>query len=288
MRLAAVDIGTNSVRLLVADADGSDVLRLTRITGLGRGMQHTRRLSPEGRAETLDVLGEYRREMEALGVGRMRCVMTAVGRSAADAASFLDEAEAALGARPEAISGEEEARLSYRGAVCGLGQADWTVIDIGGGSTEIVTETAARSADIGSVRMTDLFFGTRPVPDDVVEAARAHARGILAGAPAPDGVIGVAGTWTTLAALTFGRYDPDLVHHSTLDREQVSGWVERLAGLSVAETAALPGIEPRRAPVILGGSIVAEQVMEALGVDRCLVSERDLLDGIVAGLRDGE
>lgn len=286
MRLAAVDIGTNSVRLLVVDHDRSDLVRRTVITGLGRGMQHTGRLNPDGRVETLAVLGEYRREMEGLGAGAVRAVMTAVGRSASDVEPFLEEAKGALGIRPQVISGHEEARLSYRGAVAGLEGGDWTVVDIGGGSTEIVSAAAARSADIGSVRLTDLFLGARPAPAEAVETAREHARRILAGEKAPDGVVGVAGTWTTLAALTLEEYDPERVHHFTLGRSQVTGWVERLAMLSVEETAALPGIEPRRAPVILGGAIVAEQVMEVLGVDHCLVSERDLLDGIVAGLRD--
>ncbi|SRR5690554_213739 len=286
MRVAAVDIGTNSTRLLVVDHDGRDLARRTVITGLGRGMHHTGRLSPEGRRDTIAALRDYRRELERAEVEVVRAVITAVGRSISDIQPFLAEAGDALGTQPEVISGDEEARLSYRGAVSELGGGDWTVVDIGGGSTEIVTESAARSADVGSVRLTDLYLESRPAPAAAVDEARRHARRMLDTDPAPGAAVGVAGTWTTLAAVTLERYDPEEVHHSTLDRATVSDWVERLSALTVEDTAALPGIEPRRAPVILGGSIVAEQVMEVLGVDRCVVSERDLLDGIAAGLRD--
>ncbi|HZI38548.1 MAG TPA: exopolyphosphatase, partial [Acidimicrobiia bacterium] len=153
MRVAAVDIGTNSTRLLVVDHDGRDLARRTVITGLGRGMHHTGRLSPEGRRDTIAALRDYRRELERAEVEVVRAVITAVGRSISDIQPFLAEAGDALGTQPEVISGDEEARLSYRGAVSELGGGDWTVVDIGGGSTEIVTESAARSADVGSVRL---------------------------------------------------------------------------------------------------------------------------------------
>lgn len=289
MRRAAIDIGTNSVRLLVGDETG-EVLRRTVVTGLGRATQQTGKVSEEGRARTIEVLGSYHRDMEATGVEQVRAVMTAVGRNASDVDPFREEARGVLGVAPEVISGEEEARLSYRGAVAHLEGQGWTVVDIGGGSTEIVTVDSAVSYEIGSVGLTDRHLGERPVADADLAAARRHAEAVLAPCgPAPGGLVGVAGTWTSLAAmnLRLRPYRPELVHHSRLAAPTVEQWVERLRRLPVEETARLPGLDPARAPVILGGAIVAASVMAALEAEACLVSEHDLLDGMLAGLAPG-
>lgn len=278
----AIDIGTNSVRLLIEGAS-----RRTVVTGLGKGLGTTGRLSEAGRAATREVLASYRRDMDAAGVSQARAVMTAVGRNATDTDDFRAEAVSILGFQPEVISGEEEARFSYAGAVADVGEGDWTVVDIGGGSTEVVRSGSATSFDVGSVALTDRYLADRPATDSQLAAARQTAAAALAVSPAVGRVIGVAGTWTSLAAMTqrLDPYDPEQVHHYRLPRGTVGEWVERLSATSLTDTERLPGLDPARAPVILGGSIVAETVLSALGVDECLVSEHDLLDGVLASLR---
>ena len=284
-RRAAIDIGTNSVRLLVVDEHGADLTRRSEVTGLGRGLAASARLNPEGRSATLEVLGAYAAAMTELRVERQRAVMTAAGRNAMDTTDFLTQATEALGFPIEVIPGEEEAALSYAGAASDLPGDDPVVVDIGGGSTEVVTAGEGRSFEIGSVRLTDQHLANRPVSDQTLADARETVQEVLDPVdPTSRPVIGVAGTWTTLAAIEHGVYDPDLIHHSRLSVPMLGRWIDRLAMLSVEETARLPGIEPRRAPVILGGAIVAEQVLAALGAHDCLVSERDLLDGMVAAL----
>lgn len=284
-RRAAIDIGTNSVRLLVVDEQGADLTRRTQVTGLGRGLVGSGRLHPEGRVATLEVLGSYASAMTELGVESRRAVMTAAGRNAVDAGDFAHEASDVLGTPIEVIPGEEEAALSYGGAASDLLGADPVVVDIGGGSTEVVTGEGGTSYEIGSVRLTDQHLTERPVSDRILAEARATVGEVLAPvAPTTRPVVGVAGTWTTLAAIEHGVDDPVLIHHSRLSVPQLGRWIDRLAGLSVDETARLPGIEPRRAPVILGGAIVAEQAMAALGASACMISQHDLLDGIVARL----
>ena len=279
---AAIDIGTNSTRLLITGTSG-EVCRVSRVTGLGRGLARSGRLSRQGREATLRVLAEYRSRMEAEGVASARAVVTAAGRDAVDSGEFLAEVAATLGFAPDLISGEHEARLSYQGAVSDLEAGPWTVVDIGGGSTEIVTADGGVSLPIGSVKLTDRFFSERPVSRERLESAHRAVREVVGRRPpAPGGVIGVAGTWTSLAALELGVYHR--VHHFLLDRRSLVAWVRRLATLSIAETERLPGLDPARAPVILGGAVVAAAVTEALAARECLISERDLLDGVVAGM----
>ncbi len=285
--VAAVDVGTNSTRLLIRN--GSRVIvRRTTVTGLGRGVSRTGLIGMKGRTDTLRALTEYRKIMTQTGAVRSRAVMTAVGRDAADAGTFAADAAVVLETPLEIITGDEEASLAYAGATSDLIGGDWTVVDIGGGSTEIVTAARGASLGMGSVRLTDLYLQTRPVEAGRLSAARDRAAGVLGSqGPAPGGVVGVAGTWTSLAAMTraAGGEEP-AVHHARLDREAIEDWIARLAVMPLEETARLGGLDPKRAPVILGGAIVAVASLDALGADVCLVSERDLLDGVAAGLVD--
>lgn len=283
--VAAIDIGTNTVRLLISDGQ-SDLERMSAVVGLGRGLSRSGHLDPQGRERATTALGRYARAISRHEVTRVRAVATSASREASDADDFLNEVAEILGIAPEVISGDTEASLSFTGATSGLGTGAWTVVDIGGGSTELITAGAGRSFDVGSVRITDLYLGEERT-EASLEEALGWAREMLEEvAGQSDQAVGVAGTWTSLAAMEqeLEPYDPARVHHFALTRDSVEQWCTRLAGLSLAETEALPGLDPNRAPVILGGAVIARAVMEHLGAAVTLVSERDLLDGIVAGL----
>ena len=289
MRVAAVDIGTNSMRLLIVQLVGNgpvELGRYERVTGLGRGVDATGELSEEAVDRTLLALSEFGGRMREAGVELKRAVATSASRDASNREKFFDQAELALGVRPEMISGDEEASLSFVGAT---GRSDrpgpHLVIDIGGGSTEFVTLEGGRSFDIGSVRLTDRVLRDRPAPPDRLGAARALvAEMFLPVTPFVGSVIGVAGTWTSLARIRHGHENaigPDL---GELPREDIRGLVERLGSLTVEQTAALPGLDPARAPVIMAGAVIAEGAAAAVAADQVTVSEHDLLDGVVAAL----
>ena len=281
---AAIDVGTNSVRLLLVGR-GSELRRST-VTGLGRGVDATRRISDDALDRTLEVLSDYAAELQR--VPRVRAVTTSVARDATNRDVLVRRAGEVLGVPLELISGEEEARLSFRGATTDLGSnGDVVVSDIGGGSTEFVWSTDsgvdAVSVDIGSVRLTDRLLTRRPVPFDVLEEAVYEVEQAFAPVPvdAPRRVIGVAGTWTSLAAMA----EPERsIHGAELERHVIEGLVLRLAGSSIAETERIRGLDPARAPVILGGAIVAREVLRHLQAPSCLVSGRDLLDGVILTL----
>lgn len=286
MGRAAIDIGTNSMRLLIVDDEGVERVRVARVTGLGRGVDAARRFDPEAVQRTLDVFADFRRSCDVHGVEQRRAVATSAARDAEDREVFLQRAEAALGIRPEIISGEEEAELAYRGATAGR-DGRFVVIDIGGGSTEFVTDSGqlhAVSVDIGSVRLTDRLLPARPAAFDDLQRASEHVGELFEAVRVPAGlpVIGVAGTWTSLAAIARGGTGS--VHDAVVDRVTADRLVGRLAASTVEETAALPGLDPARAPVILAGAVIARQAMRRLGADTVTVSERDLLDGVIAGL----
>lgn len=283
MPRAAIDIGTNSMRLLLVDDDGRDIVRLARVTGLGRGVDATRRLDPEAVRRTLEVFDQFGRLCDAHDVSRRRAVATSATRDAENRDEFLDLAEELLGVRPEVIDGTEEARLAYTGATLGR-TGSFVVVDIGGGSTEFVTEDEQFSVDMGSVRLTDRLLPDRPVEYDTVETAIEHVEGLFAGVDLTVGrpVIGVAGTWTSLAAISLEREGS--IHDATIDRITVERLVVRLSAMTVEQTATLPGLDPARAPVILAGAVIAREAMRRLGALVVTVSERDLLDGVVAAL----
>jgi len=277
-KAAAVDIGTNSMRLLLVQQVGSGLVelgRFERVTGLGRGVDSTGLLSEEAIDRTLLALAEFGARMNEARVARRRAVATSASRDAANSEHFFDRAELALGVRPELISGEEEARLAFTGASHER-PGPLLVIDIGGGSTEFVTAAGGTSYEIGSVRLTDRLLRDRPVVEPGLAAARAMVSESLSRVTSFSGtVIGVAGTWTSLGAME---------ESETLSLAAVTAWVERLAAMSLEETSDIPGLDPARAPVMLGGAIVAEGAMKAVGADIVAVSRHDLLDGVVAGL----
>ena len=304
-RLAAVDIGTNSVRLLVADVDGSgrdaklDTLdRRMRITRLGQGVDRTRSLAPEAIGRTVDVLREYRRALDEHGVERMRATATSAARDATNRDEFFTPALDALGIEPELLSGEEEAGLSFLGATADLdAPGPYLVVDIGGGSTEFVLGTTAPvglvSLDIGCVRVTEQFLHSDPpAPEelsDAVSVVRDHLADVehaVPGVADAATLVGVAGTVTTIAAIEQGlaEYDRDRIHHFRLSKAAVEDVFRTLATETAAQRAHNPGLEAGRVDVIVGGAIVLVTIMRALRFDEVLVSEADILDGLVRSL----
>lgn len=293
MRLAAVDIGTNTVRLLAIDViDGThhEVARVATVVGLGVGVEATGRLDREAMDRALSALSEFTPFVAASS--RCSVIATAASRDAANREIFFDQVESILGHRPSLITGEREAAFSFAGATSGRGGGPFLVVDIGGGSTELVAGSthpeASISVQMGSVRLTERARLEVPANGEAVARAAAEASQALVAAPdmAFEQTIAVAGTFTSLAALSLEleTYDSDAVHGFRLEATEIDRLVELLASLSLSETQALPTMEPRRAPYILAGAIVAQQVARRFGLDEFVVSERDLLDGVVASL----
>jgi exopolyphosphatase / guanosine-5'-triphosphate,3'-diphosphate pyrophosphatase len=297
-RVAAVDLGTNSTRLLVADVgDGriSDLERETRITRLGEGVDERRRLLPVPIARVRNVLTDYRRTAEERGVERTLLIATSAVRDADNGEAFLGEIEWSYGFATRLLSGHDEALLTFRGVTAERAVDDGTaVVDVGGGSTEIVAGGPGGvswhdSLDIGSVRLTERFLHGDPPQHDELERCVEAVRSLLP-ERVPEGVradvshaIGVAGTITSLAALDLDleQYDRDRVHGHVLTSEALQHQVERLASLPLVERRGLPALDPERAPVIVGGAIIVREVVAFLGLDGIEVSERDILDGAV-------
>jgi exopolyphosphatase/guanosine-5'-triphosphate,3'-diphosphate pyrophosphatase len=300
MNLAAVDIGTNSVRLLIIEQNGREIARPMRITRLGQGVDVTGKLGRESIARTTKVLAEYRALLERWSVERIRVTATSAARDASNRDEFFDAAEAALGARPELLSGEEEARLSFWGATRDLQTegGPFLILDIGGGSTELAFGTtepeALISLQLGCVRMTERHFKADPPTEEEIEACFADVRGQLVKVAETIDlkrvrqVVGLAGTVTALSALQLGltQYDATRTHHSVLTRAQVEILFERLRRVSVAERRGLLA-EPERAGVIVGGAAVLLTTLRELDIAQLLVSERDILDGLAASLVSG-
>jgi exopolyphosphatase/guanosine-5'-triphosphate,3'-diphosphate pyrophosphatase len=263
MRVAAVDLGTNTTRLLVADVTEGrieDVHRETRITRLGEGVDARRRLLPLPIARVRNVLTDYRRTLESLGAERTLAVATSAVRDAENGEAFLGEVEWSYGFVTQLASGDEEAELTRRGVAP---SPTTLVVDIGGGSTELILDGFHTSLPIGAVRFTERF-------GEDVDACRAAARELLPDL-SPEDAIGVAGTVATIAALA---------HAGRLSRAGAREQLERLAALTVDERRALPEMDPDRAPVIVAGAAILVEVLDAYGLDSIEFSERDLLDGI--------
>jgi exopolyphosphatase/guanosine-5'-triphosphate,3'-diphosphate pyrophosphatase len=300
--VAAIDCGTNSTRLLVADENGRELIRLMRITRLGQGVDRENRLAPEAITRTVDVLREYRRSMDGFGVGRVRMVATSAVRDAENGAVFTDAAREAVGTAPEVLSGLEEGKLAYRGASADLSpfEGDTLVVDIGGGSTEITLgrggSVSSVSLQLGCVRLTERFLtGDPPTPDEVVATRIAIADALTWGEQRmPDlltlatrrRLVGLAGTVSTLASLKLGMatYDVERLHHTTISLKEVVDLCDTLASLSAAQRSGLVGMVPGREDVILGGALVLEVVAARYQCPEVIVSERDILDGIVLSI----
>jgi exopolyphosphatase/guanosine-5'-triphosphate,3'-diphosphate pyrophosphatase len=289
MIAGVVDIGSNSMRLLLVDSDG-ERLREVEVTALGSGVDRTGRFNEERVAATLEVLGRYGEIMDRVGVGQRRAVATSATRDAEDGAEFIERAARVLGVVPEVISGTEEAELSYLGATASFDdQLPTVVIDIGGGSTEFVygagSVKTSTCIDIGSVRLTERSLPSRPAPAAELSEARAVVARefqVLSPSEAVDRAIGVAGSFTSLAAITLDlpEYDRDRVHGSVLTTASIHDLIERFSEMTIAETAAIPSLDPKRAQVLLAGAVIAEGALQAVGVDEIAVSEHDLLDGM--------
>jgi exopolyphosphatase / guanosine-5'-triphosphate,3'-diphosphate pyrophosphatase len=274
VRVAAVDLGTNTTRLLVADvADGrlEELHRETRITRLGEGVDARGRLLPAPIARVRNVLVDYRRTAEQLGAERVLAVGTSAIRDAENGEAFLGEIEWSYGFTTHVASGDEEAGLTQRGVAPATGTL---VLDIGGGSTELVLDDFHVSLPVGSVRFTERYA------EDVARID-AETRALLPELR-PDAAIGVAGTVTTLAALDLElpEYDRERVHGHRLSRDAAHAQRDRLASLTVDERRVLPAVEPERAPVIVAGASILVAVLDAYELTAIEVSERDILDGI--------
>jgi exopolyphosphatase/guanosine-5'-triphosphate,3'-diphosphate pyrophosphatase len=284
VRVAAVDLGTNTTRLLVADiSDGriDEVHRETRITRLGEGVDARHRLLPVPIARVRNVLTDYRRTLEGLGAERTLAVATSAVRDAENGEAFLGEVEWSYGFATRLLSGDEEAELTRRGVDP---RAGTLVVDIGGGSTELIVDDFHTSLDIGSVRYTERFVHTDPAdPADLDEISRAVHTALEDHVQVKaQSAIGVAGTVTTLAALDLGleQYDRERVHGHRLTTAAARTQLARLAALPLHERRELPAIEPDRAPVIVAGAVILVSILDHFGLDEIEVSERDILDGI--------
>lgn len=288
MRVAAVDLGTNTTRLLVADVgDGriEEVEKRLTITRLGEGVDARRRLLPLPIARVRNCLTEYRRAAEALGAERTLLIATSAVRDADNGEAFLGEIEWSYGFATRLLSGDEEAQLVRRGVAAGRELGPGTLIlDVGGGSTELIVDDWHESLDMGSVRMTERFLPSDPPTDRELADCAAAVRSLLAERlPELDvrAAIGVAGTVTTLAALDLGlaEYDADRVHGHRIPAASVDEQLRRLAALPLAERRQVPALEPERAPVIVGGAVVVREAMRHFGLEELEASERDILHG---------
>ncbi|HEX3622377.1 MAG TPA: Ppx/GppA phosphatase family protein [Acidimicrobiales bacterium] len=301
MTLAGIDCGTNSTRLLIAGDDGRTIERVMRITRLGQGVDATGRLADEAVDRTVTVLREYRTMLDHHAVARVRMTATSAARDASNRDDFFAAATEAVGARPELLGGDEEARLSFRGATAELDPADgpFLVADIGGGSTEFAVGTSGDpegvlSTDIGCVRLTEKFLHSDPpAPEELSQAfdiVRGHLEDVARVIPSVADVrrfVGLAGTVTTMAAVELGlaTYDRDRIHHFVLTRAAADDVFRTLATERRSQRIHNPGLERERADVIVGGAVILVGIMRYFDFADCLVSESDILDGLVASLR---
>jgi exopolyphosphatase/guanosine-5'-triphosphate,3'-diphosphate pyrophosphatase len=326
VRVAAIDCGTNSLRLLVADVEPgagrlTDVDRRMEIVRLGQGVDFTGRLAPEALERTLRALRGYARIIGDQSAEAVRMVATSATRDAANAADFVRGVNGVLGLEPEVLSGQEEAYLSFVGATAefsagsaGPGGGPYLVVDIGGGSTEFVVGdgrttgdpitgdpttgaagVSAVSVDIGCVRLTERHLHSDPPRPAEISAAAADidaALDLVAGAipvSAARTLVGLAGSVTTVAglALGLGEYDSARIHHARVSAEQVAAQTRRLLRQTREERAALGVMHPGRVDVIAGGAMVLDQIMRRFGFGEVLASEHDILDGIAWSLAAG-
>jgi len=315
LRLASLDLGTNSTRLLVADCDGEVTETVDRrmvITRLGEGVDESRQLSPVAVERTEAALTSFAEAMWALSPTGVAAAATSVLRDSLNGKKFLDYAERALGTRPRILRGDQEAHLSFLGAASDLeGLSEGSnglvlVFDIGGGSTELILGTCPpmegeegpglvlRSVDVGCVRMTERFLAATDPPSPLaigrmesflVSRLKPVVEELLAGREIALAV-GLAGTITTLSGIQQGlaKYDTDRIHHSRLARAEVEELFRKLAAVPLGERKKVMGLEPGRADIITGGAAVLRVVMDLAGLEEIVVSEKDILDGLIIDL----
>ncbi|MCX6400916.1 MAG: Ppx/GppA phosphatase family protein [Propionibacteriales bacterium] len=301
-RIAAIDCGTNTIKLLVGDpaGDPAGVRRESRMVRLGQGVDATGLLAPDALARTFAAIDEFAAIIREAGVERIRFCATSATRDAGNSAEFTDGVVSRLGIVPEVLSGIEEARLAFGGAVRGLAAAGLAspvlVFDVGGGSTELILgdpaegPTGAHSMDIGSVRLHERHVRHDPISAEEVAAVVRDIDAALDASPVDPGaaavVIGIAGTNTTVAAGTLGlaAYDRTLIHGQVLSVDAVQAHVEALLGMTVAGRRELGWMHPGRADVIDAGALIVSRVLARVGVPTMTVAETDILDGIAWSL----
>lgn len=299
MRVAALDVGTNTTRLLVAETERSSAIReldrRLRFTRLGEGVDAGRRLQPQAVKRTLAAIAEFLAVCGEFGVEKVRIAGTSALRDAVNKAEFLSSVSRLAGIEPVVLSGDEEARLSFRGATDDLPHALYLVCDIGGGSTEFVAgwreslgDLSTVSLDLGAVRLTERFLlSSPPAPEEMltmegtIDEALSAADVMFPGEEAE--FVGVAGTVTTLAAIYLGltEYDPEQTHKLELEREAVEGIYHELASMTSEERSAIPVMPQGRADIIVAGVSILARVMNRWSFDEVVVSEKDILDGLV-------
>jgi len=302
-RVAAIDCGTNSIRLLIAEPDSNghlrDVVRTMRIVRLGEGVDRTGEFTSDALERTFAACAEYRDMIVEAGAQVTRFVATSASRDVRNRDAFIAGVEERLGVQPEVISGTEEARLSFFGALSALRSdmpGPYLVVDIGGGSTEFVLGTSqpeqSRSVDIGCVRMTERHvLGDRPSVDQIA-AVRADIRMALRDVELDvdldraQTLVGLAGTVTTMGAMVLDleTYDPDILHGSIITGDDVERVTDRLMTMSREQRAALPFMHPGRVDVIGGGALILSEICRRVPVSQVVVSEHDILDGIALEL----
>ncbi|MFY9326311.1 MAG: Ppx/GppA phosphatase family protein [Candidatus Nanopelagicales bacterium] len=300
MKIAAIDCGTNSIRLLIMDYQKADqslteIIREMRIVRLGEGVDQTKSFSEAALTRTKAAIEEYAKHIEHYSVEKIRFVATSATRDANNRDIFFVMVKKALGIEAEVITGEEEAALSFAGATRSLAsklEGPFLVIDLGGGSTELVvgqqTPTTAYSMNVGCVRMTERHAPGGNPTDSQEQAIRADVRAALAAAREKvdfsnvKTVIGVAGTVTTVAAhaLKIDKYDPNVLHGAAISSQQVSQTAVDFIKLSLEERAALPYMHPGRVEVITAGAIVLDEIIKEIKANKLIASERDILDGV--------
>jgi len=296
--VGAIDCGTNSTRLLVTDGNGQ-IERLMRITRLGEGVDATGRLAPAAIERTLEALRDYRQVLDSHGVGAVRMSATSAARDAGNREEFFGPAAQIVGVAPELLSGDEEGRLSFAGATADVAgvPAPYLVVDIGGGSTELVvgedSPIGVHSIDVGCVRLAEKFLRHDPArPEELTNALSEVREGLeeatqrVPALRTAATMIGLAGTVTTVAAVDIGlaAYDGDRIHHYWLSRHAAEEVFRTLATETRSQRLGNPGLEEARADVIVGGCVVLVAVLRYFNLEGCLVSESDILDGLAMSL----
>jgi exopolyphosphatase / guanosine-5'-triphosphate,3'-diphosphate pyrophosphatase len=297
MRVAVVDIGTNSTRLLIADVEGpqvTEVERRTTVTNLGRGVDHTGSLCSDAIDDVCDVIADYKARYEELGADRVMAIATSAVRDAVNGEAFIAELRERWGLEAKLLTGEEEAHLTYLGATAQRPAGEMTMVfDIGGGSTELIVGSGTEvdfhtSLQAGTIRQSERHLTSDPPDPHELEELAGEVRSLVARALEAQGsgaqtvhAIAVAGTPTSLAAIDqeLEPYDPDRVHGYRLGLRSAQRMLSRLASMPLAERLHIPGLQAGRAATIVAGTVILVQVMRAFGLDEIEVSERDILHG---------